>query len=64
MHQEFNADGLRSVGRKINLLVKPALLIRNLMEDRLQNGPIGIGDVSILIIDAKGVDGIIPVPEI
>jgi hypothetical protein len=43
--------------------VNPGLRIQTLMEDRLQDGAIAVGNVSILPVVYGAVGGAVPVPE-
>jgi hypothetical protein len=63
VHQEFYAHRLSRKGRHVYLLVDPSLPIFTLMENRLQNSAVGIGDISILPVERNGVSGVIPVVE-
>jgi hypothetical protein len=63
MDQKFDAHGLASEGCHIHRLIGPALRIQTLMEDRLQDVAIVIGDVSILPVEIDGIGCTIPVPE-
>src|SRR5438132_474136 len=63
MYQELDAHGLPRIRRHVHRLLGPGLRISTLMEDRLEDGAGGIGDVSILPIESNAVDGAVPVPE-
>jgi len=63
VYQEFYAHRLPSKGRHVYLLVDPSLPIFTLMEDGLQNGAVGICDISILPVELNGIGRVIPVVE-
>src|SRR5205807_5222048 len=63
MHQELDAHGLPCIRRHVHIRVEPRVPIQTLMEDRLQDGAGGIGDVSILPVEGNVVGGAVPVPE-
>ena len=63
MRQEFNAHGLSCERCHVHCLVDPRLGIKALMEDRLQDVAITIGNVCILPIKRNAVGRAVPVPE-
>ena len=61
--QELDPD-IRAYPRtKVYLLINPTIAVGTLMIDGLEYVAAGIGDVSILPVERKTVDGAIPVPE-
>ena len=63
MHQELNADGLAHVRGKIHRLVNPGLAVATVVENRLKDVAVAIGDVSVLPVEIDGVSGAVPMPE-
>ena len=63
MHQEFDAHGLPRIGRHVHELADPSFCIGGLMEDRLQDVPVDIGDIGVLPVERDGIRGAIPMPE-
>jgi hypothetical protein len=63
VYQEFYAHRLSRKGRHVYLLVDPSLPIFTLMEDRLQNSAVGIGNIGILPVEGNAVSRVIPVVE-
>ena len=51
MHQELDAYRLSCIRPHVHRLLYPGLIVTALMEDRLQEGAIAIGDVGILPVD-------------
>src|SRR5205823_1875792 len=49
--------------RHIDCSFNPLLRVTTLVEDRLQDGPVGVRNVSILALGLKGAGGAVPVPE-
>ena len=50
MHQERDADGLAHVRGQIHRLVNPGLAVATLMENRLKDVAVAVGDVSVLLV--------------
>jgi hypothetical protein len=63
MHQELDADGLADLRGQIHRLVNPGLAVATLVENRLKNVAVAIGDVSVLPIEVDGVSAAVPMPE-
>ena len=63
MDEELDANGLARVRAKIHRLVHPGLAVATLMENRLKDLAIGIGDVSVLPIEVDAVSAAVPMPE-
>jgi hypothetical protein len=63
MHEELDAHRLPGIRRHVHILLNPRLPIETLMEDRLQDSAVGIGNVSILPVERDAVGGAVPVPE-
>ena len=63
MHHELDAHGLARVRRHVHGGIEPGLPIFTLMKDGLQDGAIGVGNISVLKIEGDGVGGVVPVPE-
>ena len=51
MHQELDADVLAHIRDKVHHLVNPRLAVATLMENRLKDIAVGIGDVSVLPVE-------------
>ena len=63
MHQELDADGLADVRDQIHRLVNPGLAVATLVENRLKDVAVAIGDVSVLPVEVDGVTTAVPMPE-
>jgi hypothetical protein len=63
MHQELDTNGLAHVRGQIHRLVNPGLAVATLMENRLKDVAVAIGDVSVLPVEVDGVSGAVPMPE-
>jgi hypothetical protein len=63
MHQELDTNGLAHVRGQIHRLVNPGLAVATLMENRLKNVVVAIGDVRILPVEIDGVSAAVPMPE-
>ena len=63
MHQELDAYRLSCIRPHVHRLLHPSIIVTALMEDRLQDGAIGIGNISILPVVGDEVEGAGPVPE-
>ena len=63
MHQELDAHRLPRIRRHVHCLVYPSLVVSALVEDRLQDIAVAIGDVSILPVERDSVRGTGPVVE-
>src|SRR6266536_771079 len=63
MHQELNAHGLPRIRCHVQRLLYPRLVVSTLVEDRLQDGTGGVGDISILPVKRDAVGGAGPIPE-
>ena len=50
MHQERDADCLAHVRGQIHRLVNPGLPVATLMENRLKDVAVAVGDVSVLLV--------------
>jgi hypothetical protein len=63
MHQELDAYRLSCIRAHVHRLLYPNVIVTALMEDRLQDRAIGIGNISILPVVRDEVEGAGPVPE-
>ncbi len=64
MYEELDAHSLAGVWRHVHDLVDPRLGIKQLVEDRLQNIAVTIGDVGVLPIEVDAdIGGAVPMPE-
>jgi len=63
MHQEFDTNGLAHIGGQTHRLVNPGLAVATLVENRLKNVVVAIGDVRVLPVEIDGVSAAVPMPE-
>jgi hypothetical protein len=55
MRQELDAHSHPRIRRHVHRLVHPGLVVRTLMEDRLQDVAAAIGDVSVLPVETDAI---------
>ena len=63
MHEELDSHRLPRIRAHVHRLVDPGVVVGTLMEDRLQDGAVAIGDVSILPVERDTVSRAGVVPE-
>ena len=63
MHEELDEHPPPRIRRHIHCLLNPSLVIRTLMEDRLQDGARAVCNVSVLPVETDGICRARPVPE-
>jgi hypothetical protein len=63
MREELDSHGLPRKYRHVHHLLYPGLVVRTLMEDRLQNGTRAIRNVSVLPVESDAIYCTRPVPE-
>jgi len=64
VHQEFDAHGLPRIRGHVHALVDPSFRIVTLVEDRLEDVAVDIGDISVLPLERDGIHGAFAMPEV